>query len=373
MRVLHLADAHLDRPFVGLPLGDARERRTELRAAMERALGLASEIQADVITIGGDLWEDEHITPDTCKWVAEHLAMTDLPVCVVAGNHDPLRPGGPYRRTEWPENVHIFPAEANGLSEFRLGALSIWGTSWGPAPLRAEWLDAFKVPDDGRAHVLLLHGTSGAAAFQEGAHCPFTAQAVRASGFQLCLAGHLHAAGVREDTVVYPGSLEPLTWDETGSHGVAIVQISLERPPDVELRELNRRRYAERSVNCDGAQSSADVQSALDEAIALALVELGEGLCLRISLEGRIAVDCEIDLPALSRRGSALAMLEIRDQTKPAFDLDALAEGHTALATFVEDMRARLAAAQPGEHETLTTALELGLRAMHGDWLPHAD
>jgi DNA repair protein SbcD/Mre11 len=371
--LLHLADVHLDRPFGGLSLGDARERRNELRAALERALFVASEVGADAITIGGDLWEDEHVTPDTCRWVAERLAQTGVPVCLVAGNHDPLRPGGPYRRTEWPENVHLFPADASGPSEFRLGNLSIWGISWGPAPLHGEWLGTFKVPDDGRSHVLLLHGTSGAAAFQEGAHCPFTAQAVRASGFQLCLAGHLHAAGVREDTVVYPGSLEPLAWDETDRHGVAIVQMPVQDPPEVELRELNRRRYAERSVNCDGAQSSADVQSALDETIAGALAELGEGLCLRASLEGRIAVDCEIDLPALSTRGAALAMFEIRDKTKPAFDLDALAEGPTALATFVRDLRARLVEAQSEERETLKTALELGLRAMHGDWLGHVD
>src|SRR6185437_4795784 len=263
VKVLHLADVHLDRPFVGLPLGDARERRNELRAALERALALASEIEVDLITIGGDRGEDEHVTPDTCKWGAGRLARTGVPVCLIAGNHDPLRPGGPYRRTDWPQNVHLFPVGGSGASEFRLGAVSVWGSSWGAVPSHADWLSSFRVPDDGRAHLLLLHGTSGPAAFQDGAHCPFAAQAVRAAGFQLCLAGHLHAAGTRDEIVIYPGSLEPLAWGETDRHGVAIVHLPPGGTAEVELREMNRRRYAELSLSCDGAESSAEVESAL--------------------------------------------------------------------------------------------------------------
>ena len=59
-------------------------------------------------------------------------------------------------------------------------------------------------------NVLLLHGTVASAAFEDNSHCRFTAAAVRSCGFALCLAGHLHAGGVRNELVVYPGSPEPL-------------------------------------------------------------------------------------------------------------------------------------------------------------------
>ncbi|HEV2998608.1 MAG TPA: metallophosphoesterase, partial [Solirubrobacteraceae bacterium] len=228
IKLLHLADLHLDRPFVGLPAQDARARRRELREALERCLALAVEHRVDAVTIGGDLWEDEHVTPDTSRWVAHRLGDIDVPVVLVAGNHDPLRPGGPYRRVEWPANVRVLPTDPSpthpGLQGQEIGPLTVWGISWGAAPLTAQALRDFAAPRDGRVHVLLLHGTAGGAAFEESAHCPFTAALVRAGGFQLCLAGHLHAAGVREEIVVYPGSPEPLAWSETGRHTVAIVE-----------------------------------------------------------------------------------------------------------------------------------------------------
>ena len=126
MRLLHLADVHLDRPFVGLPIDDARARRRELRATFERCLALARERGADLITVGGDLWEHEHVTPDTLRWVRDRLVATGLPVVLVAGNHDPLSPGGPYDRVEFAEQVCVLPA-ASALGEHRLGDLSVGG------------------------------------------------------------------------------------------------------------------------------------------------------------------------------------------------------------------------------------------------------
>ncbi len=396
IKILHLADLHLDRPFVGLTPEGARARRRGLREALDRCLELAAERGADVITIGGDLWEDEHVTPDTCRWVADRLGSTGLPVVLVAGNHDPLRPGGPYARVAWPQNVRVLPAQAGlarheveGLERHELdelGALSIWGMSWGAAPLTARALAGFSVPDDGGAHLLLLHGTAGSAAFQgapsggaaSGAHCPFTAAAVRDAGFGLCLAGHLHAGGVREGIVVYPGSPEPLAWSETGRHAVALVELVPGAPPRVELIDVNRRRCAQTVVDCEGAGSSADIERALHTAIAAAAADGGRpGLCLRALLRGRIEPDCRIDIEDLAAAagGGELALLELRDETQPAFDLDALAAQSTALGAFVRELCARIEGCDTGEEaqrQRLELALDLGLRAMHGDDLAHA-
>ena len=67
MRIAHLADVHLDRPFVALPAAAAETRRDELFDAFGRCLTLARERGADLITIGGDLWEEEHVRADTRK------------------------------------------------------------------------------------------------------------------------------------------------------------------------------------------------------------------------------------------------------------------------------------------------------------------
>lgn len=365
MRILHLADLHLDRPFVGLPIEAARERRRELRAALDRCLDLARERDAAAITIGGDLWEDEHVTPDTLRWTADRLGGTGLPVVIVAGNHDPLSPGGPYDRAGFREGVSVLPSD-QGLVECNLGDVSIWGVSWHSGrPLTADFLADFQVPDDGRKHVLLVHGTCGAY-FEGTTHCPFDSTDVRSAGFDLCLAGHLHGAGVRDDLVVYPGSPEPLAWSETGRHAVAIVDLGGPTPA-VELVDSATRRYAEVSVDCSAADSSAEIE----RRVRVAIAQQGDGrdLCLRVRLAGRVDPGCSVDVEALQHGvpETGLAMAEFVDQTAVAFDLEAIAKGTGVSAVFVQRMQERLAE-QP-EDATTEEALHLGLRALHGEQL----
>lgn len=364
MRVLHLADVHLDRPFVGMALDAGRERRAALRQAFDRCLDLARGRNADVITIGGDLWEDEHVTPDTVRWVADRLTRVGRPVVIVAGNHDRLSPGGPYDRAPWSDNVTVVPAD-HALSPIDLGDVAIWGTSWRRShPLTNTALKRFRVPDDGRRHVLLLHGTCGAY-FDEAPHCPFTGDDVRRAGFDLCLAGHLHAAGARDEIVVYPGSPEPLTWSEGGRHTAAVVDLPVTGDPVVDLVDVNSARYAVRQVDVSGADSSADIER---EAVA-ALAGLGElaDLHLRVELEGRVTAGCDPTDPAIvdRLRDRGLASIELRDRTRVAFDLDALAAGTGARAMFVTRMRERMASGD----EVAELALDLGLRALEGETL----
>ena len=73
MRILHFADVHLDRPFTGLTPDRAKDRRHDLFEAFRRCLALAREREVDLVTIGGDLWEEEHVRADTCNSVAHEL------------------------------------------------------------------------------------------------------------------------------------------------------------------------------------------------------------------------------------------------------------------------------------------------------------
>jgi DNA repair exonuclease SbcCD nuclease subunit len=367
MRILHLADVHLDRPFSGLSRAGAAARRRGLREAVSRALGLAAEHGAGLVTIGGDLWEDEHVTADTRAWLAGALEACGLPVVLIAGNHDPLTPGGPHERTAWPPNVRLLPA--GRLSEAAFDDVSVWGASWGPAPFDPGALLArFRVPDDGRRHLLLIHGTAdGHGAPGEDRAGFFTAEAIAAAGFERCLAGHIHRPSA-EGLVVYPGSPEPLGRGETGRHCVALVDAGA-----VRLLDVNEWRQEDRSVNCEGAASSAQVAARLSEALA---VERPECAFVRVTLRGEVDRGVDVDPAALrAAHEERFAGLEIRDLTRRPYDLDALAAAPTALGRFVAALGEREgAAADEDERERLALALDLGVRAMHEDEvLPHVD
>ena len=107
MRLLHLADLHLDRAFGGAGFTgcDSGRRRALLRQALEWAIDEAIEGKADAFTIGGDLFELEHVTGDTAAFVIRQLERLECPVLIAAGNHDYANPASPYRTHAWPANV----------------------------------------------------------------------------------------------------------------------------------------------------------------------------------------------------------------------------------------------------------------------------
>lgn len=317
-----------------------------------------------MVTIGGDLWEDEHVSADTRRFVAGELAKVACPVLLVCGNHDRLIPGGNYERTAWPENVSIF--DSAGVSEQRLGGdVSVWGVSWGSRPLEPNFLRPGAVPGDGRTHLLLLHGTATSVAtlHDDPSYCPFEPQRIAEAGFAYCLAGHIHAA--RQTTeLVYPGSPEPLGWGEMGRHCSALVSIEGGRI-EVELRDVNQHRYEELAVDCQGAEHSGEIA----ERFRAALTDPDpHSVHLRVLLQGEIAAECRISAEELSEQcGGDYIELVVVDQTRPAYDLDALAEQPTARGYFVRKIRQqRAAASDEDDARRLDLALTAGLRALDG-------
>src|ERR1035437_10647880 len=115
IRLLHLADLHLDRVFAarGCQGELARRRRQGLREALTNAGRLAMEQGCSAVTIGGDLYEHERAGVDTGRFLADTFASWQpMRVLIAPGNHDALLPGSLYRRVEWASNVTIFARHA---------------------------------------------------------------------------------------------------------------------------------------------------------------------------------------------------------------------------------------------------------------------
>lgn len=364
MRILHLADVHLDRPFVGLSLEAARQRRADLFDAFRRCLTAAAEHEVDAVTVGGDLWEDENVAPDTRASVAHELGALEIPVLMVTGNHDPYLRGGAYERTDWPPNVTV--VDAASPRELRLGSqLSVWGVSWTERQLDARFLSTFRPPDDARVHLLLMHGTARPEHSPFAAtHCPFDPAEARRAGFQQVLAGHMHAASV-DDDVVYPGSPEPLNHSEVGRHCYALIDIE-GGEIDKTLIDINRRRHLSVTVDCSDATSSAQVETRVREAIQS---PGDDNIVVTVHLCGETAPECTIDRALLaSRLDNDFAGAVVRDESRPSVDVAALARRHTADGLFAAAMLDRIEQATgERERQVLEMALTAGVRAMSGE------
>ena len=214
MKLLHLADIHLDRVFRNADTRHASDaRRGELRDALRRAFAIGAEHGVEAVCIAGDVYEHDYVREDTVVFLRGLLADAGVPVLITPGNHDPYLPGSVWQRTAWPDNVHVFASDR--IEEFPLNlTTTVWGAAFTAKHCSTNVVADWRAPDDGGTHLLLIHGAlTGEQWADDPAHRPFTRAQLASTGAAFVMLGHFHD-GRGDDFLMYPGSLEPLGWGE---------------------------------------------------------------------------------------------------------------------------------------------------------------
>ena len=310
MKLLHAADFHLDSPLSGLSREQRALRRGELRDIPARLARLAREEAVDLVLLPGDLLDGERVYPETVRALADALRLMAVPVLIAPGNHDYYHDKSPYATAAWPDNVHIFTRAE--LQPFELPGLNcvVHGCAFTAPHREDDPLSGFTAPDDGRLHLLCLHGEVGTA----GSYAPIGPKSLEHSGAAYAALGHIHAAhsGEAGKTLwAYPGCPEGRGFDELGDKGVLYVEAE---PGNVTAQfiPLAKRRYEIISVDITGA---ADVLSTTRSALPAD----PENLICRLVLTGEGQAP---DLAALDRALSPeFYGLTILDRTRLPRDL----------------------------------------------------
>ncbi len=335
LRIVHCADVHLETVFPETRGGAAR--RHALADAFARIVDEALAREADVLTIGGDLYEAGRAGPQTARFLFEQFARFGKPVYIAPGNHDPYAHASIYARSDVPANVRVFNEAA--WRAYPLGAgVTLFGFGHTPAEPGRPFAHARF--DRGGVQIALAHGSDEERCPpNKRATAPFRESEVRAAGAALLLAGHYHGGYVVDDggapVLAYPGSPEPIKFGETGTHGALVVDID---GPKVQIEpvDLARTRLIDLTIELDGAPSEHAIGKAFEEKLS----GCGGHDYVRLRLTGAIARGTRLDRELLADRyGAPLGGLELIDETRIA-DYESLAEepnvrGH-AIADLLE-------------------------------------
>ena len=359
LRLLHFADLHLDRSFAGERLYGvgAQRRREDLRAALQRIVERAEEAQADLITCGGDLFEQDHVTRETASFVLQTLGAAGRPVLIAPGHADPAVPSSPYRYLRWPTNVTVAAHEE--LRPYHYRDVQIWASGFMRAEVAEAPLRDF-VRLEGGTHLLLLHA-SDMTQVPEGVtpHKPILPSQVEEAGFRHALLGHYHDARTSA-SVTYPGSPEPLGWSESGRHCTALVSLDDEGALTVRLDDVNARQFAQESIDITGMTSPEHVREAV---MAIRGGRHLDGAVIRTTLVGERSRSLTLDPEALSKECSdGFAYLEVSDRSRVSHDLDAAAQEFTSRGEMVRKLVDHKPESRQDEN-TVGRALQLALDA----------
>ena len=368
-RIIHFADLHLDSSFasIGMASSESTRRREELRAALRRIVDLALERDVDAVSVGGDFFEHDRATLDTGRFVkAQFERLKPKPVFIAPGNHDPCVADSLYRQIEWPSNVTIF--DSMEWNSVRLGDVEVWGVGHNSPSVRENLLRDLRL-DGSRSTIALMHG-SDTGALPEGklAHCPFESGDVDSCGASLLLLGHYHGMRLRpakSPRWAYPGSPEPLGFDEEGPHYVLLATVE-DGVVEVEPIQVNDVNYRTVDIDVTGMTHSDEVRQAIS-------ASAGSGGpsrdIVRAILRGLPDLDLDMDTDALhSGAAERFRYLDIVDETEPAFDPGDFLEETTTRGAFVRLIQERIEgeAQDSDRRERLTNALLYGLQAFDG-------
>ncbi len=351
-------------------------RRESLRQALKRALQIAREKNVDAVTIGGDLFESERISPDTAQFIQQQFAqLGPTRVFITPGNHDPFTTHSPYNYIEWSPNVHIFREPR--LTRVALADdLDLWGAAHDSPAFFQPLLTNFRLPD-AKPALLLLHGTDTRSALgnEKRAFCPFTLSEIQQSGFTLALLGHIHQPSLNPSNaprLCYPGSPEPLSFDEDHAHTFLLAEWN---GAQWTIQALSSNEWQCGTLPLDVTGLNSREQIALRVRAFAPQERDHKKFLLRVILNGAVQPSLDLDFHALREAiGDAYLDVTFQDQTLPAFDLTALQKEPTARGIFVKNILTAMANAERDgnlpQQEILERALHYGLLALEGKELP---
>jgi hypothetical protein len=270
LRLVHAADFHLDAPFRGGRPGYGAIRRLDVRRAFSATIELALSQKADLLLLCGDLYEQDFVALDTISFVRRELGrLHDIPVLLLAGNHDPLTADSWYRTVDWTPNVHLMDACTGGAASIGLPGLNVFAAGYGFSARRQESPDFSVLPPPRQDcfNLLLVHGTLDTP-FDGFPYNPVTTTQLIDSGYHYVAMGHYHKPFEKPGMpwIANPGSPEPLGFDEAGEHGVLLADmVRRNESVSVSTRQvsISSRTYVHRNLDVTGLESPDVMKAAL--------------------------------------------------------------------------------------------------------------
>lgn len=295
VRILHAADIHLDSPLRGLD-GTAHEQTVhELRRATAGALhnlvDLALQEQPAAVVIAGDLYDGDakdYQTGRTFVREMDRLNDADIPVMIIAGNHDAA--SVITRSLTPPPNVHVFSTDQPERFALEDRGLVFHGQGFPDRAVQDNLVVNYPKRVPGLVNVGLLH-TSLAGYAEHDTYAPCSLDDIAATEYEYMAMGHIHKRGdpfvVGGTTAAFSGNLQGRHIRETGPKGAYLVTLAQGEQAQLEFVPLDVARWEVAHVDVSNATSFVEVLELTEESLRAVKAEAGTRIvAVRVVLEG---------------------------------------------------------------------------------------
>ena len=305
VRFVHTADLHLDRPLGGMSEANRQVADAVLDATFDtyqRIIDFTIEQQADALLIAGDVYDGADRSLRAQLRFIEGLEQLDragIRSFICHGADDPLDDWT--SRLRYPPLAHRFSPEVQAAP---LGnSAEVIGVS---QPHPDSFDDVIRSFSDIRGDgvtIGMLHcdATSSTASFLD-------------SGLDYWALGHSHHRKVVQEhhpAIVYPGTPQALQPEQTGPHGVYLVEIDETGDVSLQFQPLDAIRRATIQLDVADGDTESDVFEALSDRVTRQLDEAaGRPVICQIAFNGAGLHHAAL----FDRRGIAAIVARLNDQ-----------------------------------------------------------
>ena len=265
IKLIHAADLHLDSPFEALSASKAAVRREEQRVLLSSLSELAHRESADLMLLGGDLFDSANTYYETGEELVRSLGNVPCPVIISPGNHDWYSARAPWAKLKLPENVILFRDNSMHFISIPSADARVYGAAF-TERYSASLLRGFHAERKaGTYNLMCMHGEVGN---PTSPYNPITEEDIAASGMDYIALGHVHTASglLKSGNTWYswPGCPEGRGFDETGEKTVNLVELKGE---SCTLRTVSiaQRRYEELEIDVTGTEPLLAIHTSLPD------------------------------------------------------------------------------------------------------------
>lgn len=300
LRIVHVADTHLDPPLRYLG-PRVEERRRDFLKAFDYVVEKVLELKPDVMLVAGDLYDRVNPRNPPRTWVMRafrRVRSEGVRVYVVGGNHDTPRSveegASPLHELDAAGYVQFFSSVSRmDADTFEVGGYTICisGASFNHTlPLEEDPLASMKVPLEGGINVAMLHYNFAPARAPPMWAAPTIREASIPRGLHYLALGHYHryyAGKVGEARVVYPGSTERRSFVEEGERkGFVYAEVGEEGVERLEFIETEPRPM--RTVEVEVGE---DVDDPIERVVKAAMRFADRRALARLRIKGRLPLE----------------------------------------------------------------------------------
>jgi len=365
LKILHTSDIHIGAPFKFLG-ENGGAYRNRIKKSFENSIDICISEGINLLLLPGDIFDSPYPSEINITFFRDQLfKLSDngIRTVILPGNHDNLEVGSIFTKTEIFQNdPNIFVFDSVKKKEIRIEALELTVFANATVDKNSKGSPFKDLPEHiskctDKYKVVMGHGSYSDMGHKGDAY-PFSKEDLNTlSKAQYVALGDWHGyLDVSTSLVkaIYPGSIEPIQFDQENSGNVVLVTITDDLKTSIEKRKVGSATIISKIITLEEVESA-------DNLIKDLLKLSGENSILQVELKGINTKNISFE-ELKEHLNPKFFYIDFKDSSESVIDFSKINyQGHTILNEFV-----KLLKENSGEYDnqTISKTLEMGVRLM---------